>query len=395
MAVKKQANGAEKLKKDLQSGMPGKLYLIYGEEDYLKKYYLDELKAALVDETFAEFNLVMLEGKGLTPESLSEAVESYPAFAERKLVIVSDFDLYKPPAAFQSMLLDLLGDLPDYICLVFYYDALSFKPDKRTKMHGLLDKTACFADFSYLQERDLISWIRRRVRALGKDIDQDTCAYMIFLCGTSMTNLITEIEKAAAHCTLDEIKRYNIDSVCTRVLDAVIFDLTDAITARQFERAISIVGDLLAQKNSEVERYNIDSVCTRVLDAVIFDLTDAITARQFERAISIVGDLLAQKNSEVAIFSAILRHIQRLYAAKLSAHARGSNEELLTLIGSSSSFYAKKLMAAARGVSLEWLRNAVRICGETDAALKSSAADKQKIIELALLQMASDFEGIS
>ncbi|MBS7224891.1 MAG: DNA polymerase III subunit delta [Clostridiaceae bacterium] len=348
MAVKKQENGAEKLKKDLQSGVPGKLYLIYGEEDYLKKYYLDALKTALVDETFAEFNLVMLEGKGLTPESLSEAVESYPAFAERKLVIVSDFDLYKPPAAFQNILLDLLGDLPDYICLVFYYDTLTLKPDKRTKMHGLLDKTACFADFSHLQERELISWIRRRVRALGKDIDQDTCAYMIFLCGTSMTNLITEIEKVAAHCTLDEIKRYNIDSVCTRVLDAVIFDLTDAITAHRFERAIEIV-----------------------------------------------GDLLAQKNSEVAIFSAILRHIQRLYAAKLNTQSRGNSKELLALIGSNSSFYAKKLTDAARGVSLEWLRNAVRICGETDAALKSSVADKQKIIELALLQMASDFEGIS
>ena len=175
---------------------------------------------------------MVLEGRGLTPEMLSEAVESYPAFAERKLVVVNDFDLYKPPAAFQGILPELLSDLPDYICLVFYYDTLTFKPDKRTKMHALLDKIACFAEFTHLDERELIAWVRRRVRALGKDMDQDTCAYLIFLCGTSMTNLITEIEKAAAHCTLDEIKRYNIDAVCTRVLDAVIFDLTDAITAR-------------------------------------------------------------------------------------------------------------------------------------------------------------------
>lgn len=346
MPPKKKPNGAETLKKDLQAGTPGRLYLLYGEEDYLKKHYLEELKTTLVDDTFAEFNLVLLEGRGLTPEALTEAVESYPAFAERKLVIVNDFDLYKPPAAFQGVLSELLSDLPDYICLVFYYDTLALKPDKRTKMHTLLDKNACFAEFSHLDERELIAWVRRRVRALGKDIDQDTCAYLIFLCGTSMTNLITEIEKAAAHCTLDEIKRYNIDAVCTRVLDAVIFDLTDAITARRFDKAIAIV-----------------------------------------------GDLLAQKNTEVAIFSAILRHIQRLYAAKLSAQSRGGSKELLALIGSGSSFYAQKLTNAARGVSLEWLREAVRICGETDAALKSSAADKQKILELALLQMASNFEG--
>ena len=192
-----------------------------------------------------------------------------------------------------------------------------------------------------------MTWVQGRVRALGKTIAPDTCSYLIFLCGASMTNLITEIEKAAAHCTLDEIRRYNIDAVCTRVLDAVIFDLTDSITARRFDRAIAL---------------------TR--------------------------DLLAQKYTEVAIFTAVLRHIQRLYAVKLNerAHGGGRGRELAALIGSSSSFYAKKLAGAVRGVSLEWLRGAVRICGETDAALKSSAADKEKILELALLQLAAGSE---
>lgn len=341
MATKK-IKGSEQLKNDLKTQNFQNLYIFYGEEDYLKNYYLHALQTALVQEDFAEFNLIEFDGKNLTPEALTEAVEGYPAFAERKLVIVRDFDIYKPPAAFQTILIDLLQDLPDYICLVFYYNTLPFKADKRTKMHSLLDKTACFAEFSHLEERELMAWVRRRMRALDKDIDADTCAYFLFLCGNSMTNLITEIEKVAAHSTLHEIKRYNIDEVCTRVLDAVIFDLTDAITQKRFEKAIAIV-----------------------------------------------GDLLAQKNSEVAIFSAVLRHIQRLYAAKLSQQSHGNSKELLTLIGSNSSFYAQKLTSAARGVSLAWLREAIRICGETDAALKSSAADKQKIIELALLQMAS------
>ena len=342
MTEKKKPEGVETLKKDLKAGTPGRLYLFYGEEDYQKRYYLERLKKVLVDENFSEFNLIELEGKETTPDALREAIESYPAFAERKLVVVRDFDLYKPPAAFQGLLPELLGDLPDYICLVFYYGVLELKPDKRMKLHALLDKTACFAEFAHWGERELVTWVQGRVRALGKTIAPDTCSYLIFLCGASMTNLITEIEKAAAHCTLDEIRRYNIDAVCTRVLDAVIFDLTDSITARRFDRAIAL---------------------TR--------------------------DLLAQKYTEVAIFTAVLRHIQRLYAVKLNERARGSGRELAVLIGSSSSFYAKKLTGAVRGVSLEWLRGAVRICGETDAALKSSAADKEKILELALLQLAA------
>lgn len=59
---------------------------------------------------------------------------------------------------------------------------------------------------------------------------------MIFLCGNSMTNLAGEMEKAAAHTTTGVIKRYNIDAVCSPVLDAVVFDLTDAVTAGRFDR---------------------------------------------------------------------------------------------------------------------------------------------------------------
>lgn len=344
MAVKskeKKENGAAKLKAAIKSGEFERLYLIAGEESYLKEYYLNELKRAIVDETFREFNLVELEGKSLTPEALNDAIESYPVMAERKLIIVTDFDLYKAPSPYHQVLETVLEDLPDYVCLVFYYDVLEFKPDKRTKIHKRLEKAACIVEYSYMTERELISWLRRRFRSLGKMIDDSTCSYMLFLCGNSMTNLISESEKAAAFATVDAISPYHIDSVCTRVLDAVVFDLTDAISAQRFDKAVALT-----------------------------------------------GDLIAQKNNETAIFTTITRHIQRLYAAKLNEDVRGGETALFELLGTHSSFYARKIVDASRKTNLSWLRRAARICGETDILLKSSAADKQKLLELALLSMA-------
>ena len=58
--------------------------------------------------------------------------------AKRKLVIVHDFDLYKMSAAFSDMMPQLLRDLPDYICLIFHYDTMEYKPDKRLKIHKIL-----------------------------------------------------------------------------------------------------------------------------------------------------------------------------------------------------------------------------------------------------------------
>ena len=49
----------------------------------MKEYYLRQLRQKVVDETFADFNLIEFEGKGLTPEMLTEAIDSYPAMADK------------------------------------------------------------------------------------------------------------------------------------------------------------------------------------------------------------------------------------------------------------------------------------------------------------------------
>ncbi len=339
------SNQAGQLKRDIQSKKIGKLYFIYGDETYLKEYYRDALMNAVLDETFREFNLQIFDGKSVSPEQLVNAIESYPAMAERRVVVVNDLDPYKPPAAFQTVLTDIISDLPDYLCLIFYFDMVELKPDKRMKLHGILEKNACFADFSHLEGRELTDWVRRHVNALHKEIDDETCEHLLFLCGNSMTNLLTEIEKACAFSTLDHITAYHIDQVCTPVLDAVIFDLTDAVTEGRFERAIGIFQELIAQKNDAIQ-----------------------------------------------IFSSILRYMQRLYASKLAEQSRAGERLLMDLVGSRSPYYVRKLATSARRLSLPWLRRTVLLCAETDASLKSSTADRQKQVELALLQLAASFK---
>ena len=44
----------------------------------------------------------------------------------------------------ETQLIDLLSDLPDYVCLVFYFDILEAKPDKRTKMYKAARKTSLY-----------------------------------------------------------------------------------------------------------------------------------------------------------------------------------------------------------------------------------------------------------
>ena len=126
---------------------------------------------------------------------------------------------------------------------------------------------------------------------------------------------------------------------------------------------------------------------------VIFDLSDAITDRHFDRAIALVQDLLAQRNSEIVIFTTIARHIQRLYAAKLNEAAHGSVKK------NCSPFWDRlrltmRAASAWRPIGCQRIGCANLSCyaARPTLPLKSSAADKQKLIELALLEMAAGLE---
>ena len=51
----------QKLKTDLKDGNAlGNAYLFYGEESYLREYYLGQMRKALVPAGFEEFNLSLI-----------------------------------------------------------------------------------------------------------------------------------------------------------------------------------------------------------------------------------------------------------------------------------------------------------------------------------------------
>ena len=130
--------GYQKLKKDLSAGTPGQLYLLHGEETYLRDYYLGRLREKVLAGGLEEFNFHPIAAKDMSPHALEEAIDCLPMMAERTLVLVTDFDLFKAGEKDREEYIRLLGDLPDYVCLVFVYDLTAYKADGRSKLAALL-----------------------------------------------------------------------------------------------------------------------------------------------------------------------------------------------------------------------------------------------------------------
>jgi DNA polymerase-3 subunit delta len=117
----------------------------------------------------------VLEGGAVTLSSLSDAISSYPVMAEKKLVVLRDFDIQKPPSAMQDGLLTLLTDLPDYLVLIVSYDTIPYTEGKKSPLNDLIREKAIVVNFQKSSEAELVRWVQRRFSALGKTILREEC----------------------------------------------------------------------------------------------------------------------------------------------------------------------------------------------------------------------------
>ena len=70
---------------DIKNGTFRQLYLLYGEEVYLKKQYKDKLVKAMTTEGDT-MNFSAFEGKDTVTGQLIDLAETLPFFAERRVI---------------------------------------------------------------------------------------------------------------------------------------------------------------------------------------------------------------------------------------------------------------------------------------------------------------------
>ena len=315
----------QKFKADLSAGAVGCAYIFYGEESYLREYYLEELRKKLVPAGFEEFNYHRLEGKDLTVQTLTEMAEAMPMLSERTLIVVTDFDIFKLGEEQREKLIALLEDIPPYCCLIFVYDTVAYKPNKTMKkLCKAIGDHVQAVEFRAQDSSDLVAWIARRFRALDKEIDRQTAEYLIFTCGGLMTGLVPEISKIAAYA-----------------------------------------------KGKAITQKDIDAVADPVLSAEVFKLSDAVLQGNYDLAASILGDLLKMQTEPIMILAALGSQLRRIYTARIAIDSGKDKYWLMELWEMKSDYPAKLLLSAAKRTTVDWCADAVKMCQVLDRRMKS------------------------
>ena len=229
------------LNEDLKTGQFKQIYLLYGEEAYLKKQYKDRFVKAMLPEGDT-FNYAYYEGKGVNPKEIIDLAETLPFFAERRLIVLENTGFLKNAC---PDLADYVKQMPETTYMIFIEEEL----DKRGKLYKAIKDKGRIVELTRQDERTLMRWILGMAKKEGKQMTESAAAYFLGKVGNDMENIQKELEKLFCYAlNHTDVTIKEIDEICTTQISNHIFDMVDAVASKQQRKALDYYYDLLALK---------------------------------------------------------------------------------------------------------------------------------------------------
>lgn len=233
------------------------LYLLYGEE----RYFIDSLQGLLLSNALEahekDFNLDIIYGAEADVQAVLALCASFPMMAQRRVVIVRDFDKLKGNSQFKAY-----AEQPNPTAVVFL--VCGKKPNLNTHPYRALRKHGVSAEFKALYDNQVPGWIQRLAKSQGSEIDSKASTMLAEYVGSDLTKAVSELEKLSTFTGgRDVITAEDVVQASGQTREFNVFELQRAVSERRQNDAIRITERLLQQSsNPRMESTRIVSILT-------------------------------------------------------------------------------------------------------------------------------------
>ena len=314
------------LNQDIKDQTFKRVYLLYGEETFLKNSYKNRLKEAVIGDDTMNFSY--FEGKSLDLDELIRIADTMPFFTERRLVLVEDSGFFKSAS---EKMLAYLPTMPDTTCLVF----VESEVDKRSKLFKKVKELGYAAEMARQDAAQLARWAGNILAKDGRKITSRTMELFLSMTGDDMENIRMELEKLVSYTMWRDV-------------------ITDA---------------------------DVEEVCTVRVTSKIFDMVAAIVNRQTRKALDLYEDLLTLKEPPMRILFLIARQFNQLMQVK-ELMGRGLDRGAIASKLKMQPFVVWKIMPQARQFTKEQILSYVNLCVDVEEAVKSGRLQDRLAVEL-------------
>ena len=315
---------------DIKTGSFHRVYLLYGEESYLKRSYKNQLKEALVRPNDT-MNYHYFEGKGINPKSIIDLAETMPFLADFRFILIENSGFFKNSC---DELAAYIKDIPETCVFLFVENEI----DRRGKLYKAVKQFGYPTELAKQPEKKLIVWLLSLLKKEGKKITEANLHLFLEKTGSDMELSTKELEKLICYIYPREvITSEDIETICCEQTTGKIFDMITAISEKRQKKALELYYDLLLLKEPPMR--------------ILFLLT-----RQFH----------------------LLMQIKELSAAHCDFTTISKQTNLQT-------FLIGKYVNQAKHFSSTALRQAVQDCIETEEAVKTGKINDRLGVELLII----------
>ncbi|MEG1848229.1 MAG: DNA polymerase III subunit delta [Lachnospiraceae bacterium] len=310
------------------------VYLLYGEEDYLRRQYRDKLKAALVDAPDS-LNFHSYEGSGVAVPEIIDLAETLPFFSDRRVIVIENSGLFKHGG---EEMADYLQAQSETTFFIFIEQEI----DKRSRLFKAVKDKGRAVEFTTQEEATLIKWINTLVAKENKTISREALHTMLEKTGSDMENIRTELEKLFCY-TLDK---------------------------------------------DTIDTADVEAICTVRISNRIFDMVNSIAEKRQKQALSLYYDLLELREPPMRILFLITRQFNLLMQVK-ELKAKGYDNRTIGEKTGLHSFVVGKYVAQANKLTAKALQEALEDCIESDASVKMGKLIDKMSIELLIIKYSA------
>ena len=322
------------LNEDLKTGQFKQIYLLYGEEAYLKKLYKNRFIKAMVPEGDT-MNYRYFEGKNTNPKDIIDLAETLPFFAERRLIVLENTGFLKNAT---PELAEYLKEMPETTYMIFVESEL----DKRGKLYKAIKEKGHIVELKRQDEKTLMRWAAGILGREGRKITMRDMELLLTKTGTDMGNIRNELEKL------------------------ITFTMgRDVVTAA-----------------------DIEEICTTRTENKIFEMVRAVTEKNQRKALDLYNDLLTLREPPMRILFLLSKQFRQMVLAKKMAGEGAAQSEIASKLGVQS-FVARNLLSCARAYSTEELEQAEVDFAEAEEAVKTGRLQDVLSVELLIVKYSS------
>lgn len=325
----------KRIVQDIKNGEFAHVYLLYGEEAYLRKQYRDNLRKALVvdDDTM---NCSVYAGKDIDINEIIDMAGTMPFFAPRRAIMIENSGWMKSG---NDRMAEFLKNIPDTTYIIFEESEI----DKRNKLFKAVTANGYAANCEVQDEATLKKWIMGLLKKENKLITPDALNLLLDRTGTDMEGIKKELEKL----------------ICYKYYD-------DGITAE-----------------------DVEELCTVRIQNKIFDMVEAVAGKQQKQALDLYYDLLALKEAPMKILALISRQFNMLLQVKEMKMKGYQEQTIATQTGLNAYFLKKKYIPQASKFKLEQLQQALTACVEAEEAVKTGNMTDILSVELIIVSLSA------